>query len=315
MNQQLKIVNNQSGQMVILVLLVLVIALTIGLSLIARSTQNIRLSTNTELSNRAYSAAEAGIEESLRAGTTTGTSTPATIGNGNNLATYTTISTTQGNSAQVFSYPNPVEVNESIQAWLFNYDYFKNNSGALPPNGENPSSYFNECAGCTNLTVYWGSGTSATVPLNTATTPAIELSLIYINSATSLYDIEKFAIDPSSTRGNNFDSIDSGAAPYTLSNTTQGTKKFYYKKTIALSPFSSKKYLLMRAKLLYNTDSKHEIAIDPNGSILPSQGQVIESQGSAGDIIRKIRVYQSYPSLPGLFDFVVFNGSSQPLSK
>ncbi|MCL5411286.1 MAG: hypothetical protein M1150_00905 [Patescibacteria group bacterium] len=57
---------NQSGQMLIIIVLILVVGITIALSLVSRSVTDVRLSTNTEQSNRAYTAAEAGIEDALR---------------------------------------------------------------------------------------------------------------------------------------------------------------------------------------------------------------------------------------------------------
>lgn len=61
-----KIAKNQEGQTLIILLLVMVVALAIGLSVATRSITDLRISTQTEQSSRAFSAAEAGIEEALR---------------------------------------------------------------------------------------------------------------------------------------------------------------------------------------------------------------------------------------------------------
>jgi hypothetical protein len=104
-----------------------------------------------------------------------------------------------------------------------------------------------------------------------------------------------------------------------VANTTQGSKSYYYKYEIPLKPAtnssdpSKRDYLLMRLKMLYSTN--HELAVDPNGATLLSQGELINSQGTANDLVRKIKVYRSYPTLPNIFDFVLFNGSSSPLQK
>lgn len=55
----------QSGQILVLVLLVVVVALSVGLSVASRNITNIRTSTQTEQSQRAFSAAEGGIEDVL----------------------------------------------------------------------------------------------------------------------------------------------------------------------------------------------------------------------------------------------------------
>lgn len=53
------------GQVLLITVLVLSIAVTIALSLIGRSVTDVSMSRNLEESARAFSAAEAGIEETL----------------------------------------------------------------------------------------------------------------------------------------------------------------------------------------------------------------------------------------------------------
>ena len=53
------------GQILILVLLIVVVALAVGLSVAARNITNLRTSTQTEQSQRAFSAAEGGVEDVL----------------------------------------------------------------------------------------------------------------------------------------------------------------------------------------------------------------------------------------------------------
>lgn len=61
-----KFKKNQSGQIALVILLIMVVILTIGLSLAARSITDIRISQDEKEAVRAFSAAEAGIEEALR---------------------------------------------------------------------------------------------------------------------------------------------------------------------------------------------------------------------------------------------------------
>lgn len=53
------------GQILILVLLIVVVALAVGLSVAARNITNLRTSAQTEQSQRAFSAAEGGVEDTL----------------------------------------------------------------------------------------------------------------------------------------------------------------------------------------------------------------------------------------------------------
>lgn len=77
----------RGGQILILVLLVVVVALAIGLSIASRNITNLRTSTQTEQSQRAFSAAEGGIEDILSRGNTeignlaaAGAPVPVTVG-------------------------------------------------------------------------------------------------------------------------------------------------------------------------------------------------------------------------------------------
>lgn len=79
MNIMLK--KKNSGQVALIVLLIMVVILTIGLSLASRSITDIRISQNEREALRAFSAAEAGIEEALRdIPAYAGKTTPVSIG-------------------------------------------------------------------------------------------------------------------------------------------------------------------------------------------------------------------------------------------
>ncbi len=56
---------NRSGQVLVLVLLVVVVALSIGLSVASRNIVNLKTATQSERSQRAFSAAEGGVEDVL----------------------------------------------------------------------------------------------------------------------------------------------------------------------------------------------------------------------------------------------------------
>jgi type II secretory pathway pseudopilin PulG len=56
---------NQSGQVGIIIILIMVVLLTFGLSIASRSTREVALSQQEEESNRVFNAAEAGVERAL----------------------------------------------------------------------------------------------------------------------------------------------------------------------------------------------------------------------------------------------------------
>src|SRR5687767_6526323 len=57
---------SEKGQMLLVVVLTLIVALTVGLSLASRTVLNVRLSRQGEESQRAFQAAEAGVEQILQ---------------------------------------------------------------------------------------------------------------------------------------------------------------------------------------------------------------------------------------------------------
>ena len=58
----------QSGQALLIILLVMAVGLTVALAIVSRSVTDIRISRQEEESARAFSAAEAGIEQALIGG-------------------------------------------------------------------------------------------------------------------------------------------------------------------------------------------------------------------------------------------------------
>ena len=68
------------GQIALGILLIMVVLLTVGLAVVSRSVTDIRISKETEESARAFSAAEAGIEEVLRREVLTPGTEPISVG-------------------------------------------------------------------------------------------------------------------------------------------------------------------------------------------------------------------------------------------
>ncbi len=83
----------QSGQIGIIVVLIMVVLLTIGLSLASRTTKEVALSTQEEESTRVFNAAEVGVEQALSSNLAFAgdvyTSNPITPAGSNSTVTYT----------------------------------------------------------------------------------------------------------------------------------------------------------------------------------------------------------------------------------
>lgn len=163
-----------SGQALLIILLVMAVALTISLSVISRSITDIRISQQTEEAARAYSAAEAGIEEALITGSS-GSLTFSETG-----AKYTTDVAGVGEGNE-FVFPQELTQNEIQTLYLARYE----TSGSL--------------------TRYYTAGTINVCWRGNA---ALEVSTYYQQAGS--YKVARVALDPDASRRdtNKFDPPD-----------------------------------------------------------------------------------------------------------
>ncbi len=271
---------NQAGQTTVIILLIMVVVLTIGLSITARSITDLRISSQTESSNRAFSAAEAGIEEALTSGLQnlvgSGPSGQKTIGS----ATYQyTVDSIGGAS---YAPDRPVVQDDVVQLKL-------------------------DQTGLTNaydgVNIYW---IAAGEDCNTTggNPAAIEVSVIYGNGPYQMY---KQTYTPKN-RGDNFLQVTAGN--FTLGSKTYcaktppsgGSSLTDFKKIGITNP------QLLRIRPFYNTASL-AVEAQPSGKQLPIQSYRVRSEGESGGIKRTIEVTQSVPVLPAIFDYVLFSAA------
>lgn len=178
----------QKGQALLIVILIMVVSLTIGLSVASRSIVNLRTSTEEENSQRAFSAAEAGVEKAIATGTGI---TAQDLGN-NAIIKEVDIGEVSGTEF-VLNGGNNVEKDNGIDLGL-SQDY--------------PG--YKTAQNISNLSIYWGS--QGDTCLNSA---AIEL--IALSGSSNSSRSTRYAYDPCS-RGNNFSSADTGS--YIISGKT-----------------------------------------------------------------------------------------------
>lgn len=261
----------QKGQALLIVLLVMVVGLTIGLSLATRSVTDIKISTQLEESSRAFSAAEAGIEAALK-----GESEPATpvqIGN----ATYIFSKDTAGGTDQPLAL-GKIGIADTYTVWLTSHD--------TDGNLQIGDTYDYDG---TTIDICWGEG-------GETTKPAMEVSVVYRQGG--IYKITRGAYDPEDggrRNNNHFADTDDGV------NCGGG---FAYGKT---STLPAGVLVALRLRPFY---LETNAGVEPqDGFDLSSQGLLITSTGTAGDTTRKVEVVQSYPSLPAIFDYLLFSGT------
>ena len=263
----------QRGQILLIVVLVMVTALTIGLSVAARSITNTRTSQEAQNSEKAFSAAEAGVEQSL-------TNSNNVSGSFTNNSTYKTTVTTISGISFPLNNGSPILKDDSLDLWLSTYP-----------------GYTNPWSG--NITLYWGQPSdSCTNAETTGTLAALELVVLSGTKATP--QVTRYALDPCSQRSlsNKFEFITPGGG-------TVGSVAYPYKKTITVTSG-----LFVRIIPLYGTTVigvKGCDASDTNCAALPSQGTVIEAVGTSDTTQRKLVSYRHYPKLPTeLFPYSFF---------
>lgn len=269
-----------SGQAIIIILLVAAVGLTVGISLISRSVTDVRISRQEEEQARAFSAAEAGIEKAIEQGE--GISREE-FGD----AEYSVKATDLGKEAG-FVFPKAVDQGDIKTVWLVEHA------------DGSPSRAAGEFIG-TAIDLCWGN-TDQEADLEE--TPALEATLIYEEGG--VYKVSKAVFDPNSVRAttqNNF-TVAVGGCSGVIS--AEQSYDFPFKGTISgiTGPYA------LRLKLIYNNDKAQMLGVLGN-DILPSQGTIYDSTavvGSGDDLVTsRVQQVQYHDAPPGIFDYVLFS--------
>lgn len=258
---------NQSGQMLLITLLVVSVAVTIVLSIIGRATTDVAISNQIDESSRAFNAAEAGIEESLK----TGGISSATIASG---ASYNVTRADIGGGVGIYEFPNKTTRGQVETLWLASQD------GTSPYAG----SSFDIC---------W---------TTEETIPAIIVSILY-KTAGGIYQIARGAYDPDSSRAG----TNSFSTPTQITGGCGGSTQTTYLQRITFANFGiggTDTLISARIQPVYS-DTKIAInaqaALPLQGSKFESVGKLDSG------VTRKIVVFQQYRSPPALFDYVIYS--------
>lgn len=286
----------QTGQVAIILLLIIVVSLAVGLSVASRSLTEITNASKTEDSSRAYFAAEAGIEKALSQGTT------GAITGFENQATANVLS--RGNipaANQALEYPaQPKE--QTAQVWL-----------ADPGNLTVP--YYSQ----SELDIYFGN-----LGVATTDTPALNANLVYKNSDGS-YGEKRYFIDPITSRraSNGFPDPNADFSlscnPEPVINTsfsasaTAVDRSFHCKATIRNFPTTGGAIpMLIRSRILYSTTNQ-ALAFGPVGGCgapncsLPPQAKIYTTIGQAGQSQRVLQLFKLDYVVPQMFDYAIFS--------
>ena len=288
------------GQALLIVLLIMAVSLTVVLSVATRSVTEVSVSSYEEDALRAFSAAEAGVEDALLKGSpATGLEAPEIIDTESNVSYQRNIYTPQS-STNTYLYPRELYSGESATFWLVSQDTEGNfTCDGLP------------CFRGSKLDICWGNDPSEI--------PAVEVSMFYDNSNPlnflkipndlSTIKVLRKAYDPINRNPpNNFDAAFAGC-PY------NGINLSYYSgdnvlPSSGLCPANNTCVVAVSVRMLYNTLKPQQVALrvhPSGGGSLPGQGTVIESTGKAGESTRKVNVFRSYPEIPSIFNSAIFS--------
>lgn len=277
-----KIYRKDAGQVVLLLVLITIVGLTIGLSLISRTVTDIRMTSQVEQSSRAFSAAEAGVENALKAAVATGPTISINLPGAS--ANYSVITT--GGSADVYTFP-------LTQAYMLQTLWLSAHDDATNALLESPSGSYPVDK---TLDICWGTDQNKN--------PAVLATLLYKDTSTNAYMISKLAFD-SIDRGNNFYLANA------VGNYCSGNYRFNKQINATSSPpdgfgisASNTVLLTLRLQPLYEDAV---IAIKPEVA-LPIQGKLVTSVGQTDTgVVRKVQASQGYPVLPALLDYTLFS--------
>lgn len=282
-----------SGQAVLVVLLVMAVVLTIVLSILGASTSDIKISSNETESLRAFSAAESGIEKALLSNS----SVQGSIGNANYNVTVSSLA--QG--AKTFNYPASLPSGDLAILWFVAHD----------ANG-NLTCGAGTCFTGKSVKVCWGKPGTLT---GVATTPAVDITVYYtVNPGDySTTRMVKSIYDPNPARlsGDFYSSADLGTC--TVDNTDYQFQKTIDLSTLGISAgsYNSQNGLqFLTVRTLYNTDQDQSLGFDLNfagNSTIPAQGNKVDSTGTLNTSTRRIFVTSPYGGYPPILDTAIFS--------
>ena len=264
-----KLLKKQSGQGLLVIILIMFVGLTVSLTLISRTTTDIKLARQLEESSRALAAAEAGIEEELRGA---GVAGQQTIVAG---VTYEVVTPTPGEiKTGVFSL-DKIERENAGTVWFINHD----TSG-------NPD-LDTKVYGVNRIRLCWKKADTSA--------PKIEAIILYKEGTD--YKVARGFYDPSGVVGAGEDCGDPDDSVYpNKTDVFLPSGPTIILLALRLKPIGDDAFVAV--------DPPEGVA----DNSLPSQGEEFTSTGRVGDVIRKVRAVRSYSSWPEIFDYVLFSG-------
>jgi type II secretory pathway pseudopilin PulG len=269
--------DRQRGQIIVFLLLLVVILVTILLSLSSRTLQEFKSSSSQERSARAFTAAEAAIEEALRQ------DLDALIGAG-------------GSGEVNFDGVTATYTAERLDDYVVDLD---RDDIAHVDLADWPG-----CGACTNpITVCWeeaGVGSDA----------ALELTF-YEQDAGGTVNLVRYAVNAGTDYGNGFVNPDDPEDRGLINKSSPSASCSGYDNEVEVTPALNEATdaIYLRLKAWYAPTKIRVLGVPPQVAQYTGEGVAADTE------VRRVRA-QVYPaSWPPIFDYVLFDGSGNPLSK
>lgn len=293
---------HKSGQILILVLLVVVVALAVGLSVASRNLTNLRTSAQADQSQRAFTAAEGGVEETLTK--LNSVSTVITNGGANkvNGCLRDTADTTKANC----DLTSQSGVTGAVQ--VVAQKSFQKTVGL----GDVAQVNLKNALAGTTFSVEWGKSDEVNPK------PTMEFTFVCDNTAANC------AVGGTGTSTTNVSNIVSGGygqarfayqaeavgGQSALSSCGTSTNGYSCKVTFSLPSSGTQNVLLLRMKPFW---TRSTILVTPTGAqaaSFPVQTYQITSTATTDTgVSRKVQVSRdALPQLPAVFDYVLYSG-------
>jgi hypothetical protein len=326
---------DQTGQVIVVLLLTMLGALVVGLVITQRSINDVTTSTQSDQSSRAFSAAEAGLEKvRLIQPTDLNVSLPITesqLGNESKARAFKISALPL--RGQALEYP-PIGRETVAQFWLVPPTNISAGAMSKWPKDVNKSIY--EDLGYLaykdpQVYVYWGNSDLATDAKRLdLDTPAIEVDVITKNVSANSYKSYRYFFDPLTTRNNGFttpncktgetDSPSGSIFPDPInttnsrSNPLPADRQFRCRAKVPPSSFSlatDEHLFLIRARILYSSAAQ-AVAVRPIdvNKQLPNQVEIYTSIGTAGQSQKTIQIFHQTNVASSFFDFALFSAGS-----
>ncbi len=267
---------SEKGQAFLIVVLVMVIALTVGLSLASRTVFNLKSSSEDVNSQKAFSAAEAGIEQALQNGTNINKDFGSI--NGAKISQLSVVQIGQNLTSFTLNNGYPIPQDDGVDVWLTDYS-------------TDATQLYTGTPWTGTLKVYWGTSSDVCNSDPTKNTQAA-MEIIVITGTKSSPTLTRYALDPCAAR-RTYNSLSN-----TQAGGTVGGISYQYSYSISITSGLAARVIPLYASTPATI----------TGSIkFPAQGQFISATGTAGTTQRKVNYYQAYESLPSEYFYALFS--------